>query len=281
MLQQQNLTEQQEEAANVRLTMDELARAVSRYETRKMAEAQVPPDTMTIGEAIEQLSLTADPEELLAEVERERKRVEEEARLKNPPWKEQQKQQAVTPKTRTMRPGLALLGAVLGVSLMMNLVLFVSNIEARRWVAFPPTPVDAMAAPFGMTTPVSIMEDAVPLISLQDGQTAYANLDTINQLANGKSAEETFVHTQREHTGKMWNSEWMLVKLNGQWYIRGWATPDTQFASNTRKYNFLSHNPDGGSGYTTRTVPLDKFKNILDPTFIDETSKVRGVFIPE
>src|SRR5262245_30815655 len=108
MLQQQNLIEQQEEeAARVRVTMDELARAVARYETRKLDETQVPANTMTVGEAIEQLSLTATPEELLAEVEAERRRAEEAAKLQNPPWKSQERlareQTQEVRKTRSVR----------------------------------------------------------------------------------------------------------------------------------------------------------------------------------
>lgn len=272
MLQQVHTTEQQEDAANVRLTMEELARAVSRYETRKMTDTQVPPDTMTIGEAIEQLSLHATPEELLEEVERERQRAEAKEKLENPPWKSQERRTEELHRTRRQRNTIAALSAFLFASAFMNIIMFggLLAMSERRNADRAATVREIIPASQGNRT----------LTGVPDGQTVYANMDTVNQLANGKSQAQTRVFTSRNHDNAVWNSHWGLIKLNDKVYVRGWAAPGTLFVG-SRKYNFVSHNPDALDGYTTRTVPIEEFKDILDPSYIDPNSKVRGVFIPE
>lgn len=173
-------------------------------------------------------------------------------------------------KARRQRNTIAVLGALLFASGFINIIMFGGLMVTGR----------SNRPSFAREIASASQGDTI-LSSLPDGQMAYVNLDTVNQLSNGKAQSQTRVFTTREHDGAVWNSHWGLIKLNGELYVRGWATPNTVFASGSRKYNFVSHNPDSLPDYTTRTVPIEKFKDILDPSYIDQGNKSRGVFIPE
>ena len=56
-------------AAQVRVTPEELATAVSRIEARKDTDQRRADGTIPIGEAVQQLGLAVTPEEVLAEVQ--------------------------------------------------------------------------------------------------------------------------------------------------------------------------------------------------------------------
>ena len=72
MSQQDGTQEPTLNAAQERVTPDELAKAVAAMEARRDAETRHQTNTIPLGEAVRQLGLDATPEELLSEVRHQR-----------------------------------------------------------------------------------------------------------------------------------------------------------------------------------------------------------------
>lgn len=79
MLQQGSHDEQELPAAQVRVKAEELAQALAAIELRRQEEARRLEGTVVIGDAVQELQLDVTPDELLAEVQAQRARRQEEA----------------------------------------------------------------------------------------------------------------------------------------------------------------------------------------------------------
>lgn len=74
MLQQDPQNEPETPAAQIRVKSEELAKAISAIEARRQEEAQRLEGTVAIGAIAEELQLDATPEELWAEIQKQRAR---------------------------------------------------------------------------------------------------------------------------------------------------------------------------------------------------------------
>lgn len=127
------------EAAKVRVTPEELVRAMAAIEARREQEARERDGTIAIGDAVQELGLNATPEEILAAVQAQRVR-------------------QVQPVTRSGRPLLR--RAVLTVA-ALTLGLFVVRSTVAVAVAPPSvaTPASVSEAPPADPNPPSVSGD--------------------------------------------------------------------------------------------------------------------------
>lgn len=72
MLQQDPQNEPETPVAQIRVKSEELAKAISTIEARRQEEAQRLEGTVVIGDIVEELHLDATPEELWAEIQKQR-----------------------------------------------------------------------------------------------------------------------------------------------------------------------------------------------------------------
>lgn len=179
-------------AAQVRVTPEELATAVSRIEARKDTDQQRADGTIPIGEAVQQLGLAVTPEEVLAEVQAARA------------------QQAMRKKSPSPRRRLALM---LGVGIgMVGLV---------GWWSIPPAnqgqapPVATLTVP--QAAPKHILLDPNLLVGDRTGELVMLSEVGDDQPVRCRYFGGFFLQFSSENNSELWE----LVKHDGKVYVRG------------------------------------------------------------
>ena len=177
-------------AAKVRVTPEELAAAITRLEKRKDADARQTEGTVAIGEIVQQLGLEATPEEVLAEVEK--------GRRKSP------KKQSASPAKRLVL-ALGLTGILLGLVVDGAVLLRVSDHPHGNDVQ-PTLPTSGLVVgdASGRLVMLSEVGDEQPVHSV---------------LYNG-SGQFEFIAYQPGYPSE---NTWTLVKHHGQVYVHGWT----------------------------------------------------------
>ena len=171
-------------AAQVRVTPEELAAAVTALQIRKEGQ----PGTIAIGDAVDELGLDVTPEEVLAEV--------------------QARRQAKPKKAQRLRGqhfvlALGIVGVLLGLAVDGNGLLQMSH---RNDIAQPSSSLAYVTA-----NPDLMVEDN------------YGRTIALNEAGDNQPVHCTF-DSQASMFGQYvpYGSSWTLIKHNGKLYVRGW-----------------------------------------------------------
>ena len=226
-------------AAQVRVTPEELATAVSRIEARKDTDQRRADGTIPIGEAVQQLGLEVTPEEVLAEVRAARA------------------QQASAQKKRPPSRRLALLS---GAGLMLvGLVGWWSVPHADQEQA-PPVVIQTVP----QVAPKHILLDPNLLVS-----TASDELVRLSEVADNQPVECNYSDGSfRPSNGGL--TLWTLIKHDDRVYVRGWIPrmSDQVFQKNGADVHhwesqFADTDPSN-IRHVQLTLPLDGFQVLAE-----------------
>ena len=186
-------------AAEVRVTPEELAAAVTALQIRKEGQ----PGTIAIGDAVEELGLDVSPEEVLAEVEVGRRIAH-----KRLSW------------TAGKHKGLA--------CLFLALLCFTG---AGLFNATRPTLIDDSrltpgTQPYTLEprilalAPITPRPAVVTLAEAAEGKTLYCSVDAVEAVATSRNYQEA---PQRQITQPVSEMDWPVVKHDKDLYVRGWV----------------------------------------------------------
>jgi hypothetical protein len=187
-------------AAQTRVTPQELAEAVAKMEARREAELQQCAETITIGEALHTLGISASEEEMLTEVEtlrRQRARAAQQANYAR--------------ICRRVYFSLFALAAFLIISILGAVNLRLRHRLAEATQSSTPLPIQTLSA--------------VP-----EGVAVHISSASLSDLATGLTQEgdvsvDTRVSPNETHAS-MFNNEWTLLKSGGALFVRAWTTAD-------------------------------------------------------
>ena len=213
-------------AANVRVTPEELAAAVTALQIRKEGS----PGTITIGDAVEELGLDVSPEEVLAEVEARR------ATKKRPSSK------------MRLRVLSAALAALVGVS-VWGISQRPSNNPSYN-VHTTPNDYAPLNKPGRIYLASSLLVGdtsgkILMLSEVGDNQPVYCTFD----LKTGGFTQYTPENAQ---------VLWTLIKHDGKLYVRGWML---NVSPKVMDYEGIDVATENNSGFNVPvTLPLDSFK---------------------
>ncbi len=238
-------------AAQVRVTPQELAAALARLEARQGGlEGTIP-----LGDAVQELGLSATPEELLREIEAGRAR-----------------QRASPPRTRLRKAGQAAATAFVG-----GLLLLGGLFALRSEVSAPPpsvapvaaAPAAPQAAPIGIPGNLLVRQPdhkMVLLSEVADGQPVLCDLagtDTGAAFADFAPAA----------------SHWTLIKHGGRVYVRGWIGDMSEGAlrSGVVQVHPLAYYVASGLHPVRVTLPVAGFRSPPGLTSEDMISASRVV----
>ncbi len=212
-------------AAQVRVTPEELAAAVTALQIRKEGQ----PGTIAIGDAVEELGLDVTPEEVLAEVQAGR--VKQRYLNKHPSKRGQRSVLAL---------GLAMI--LLGLVGGGNSLLHQHDGSNMTQVNWSPNPISLTLAP-----------------NLTVGDASGKTL-MLSEVGDNQSVRCTF-DDQSSRLGYYYpNSSalWRLVKHDGKVYARGWML---NVSPKVMDYEGVDVATENNSGFNVPiTLPLDGFK---------------------
>lgn len=181
-------------AAQVRVTPEELATAVSRIEARKDTDLRRADGTIPIGEAVQQLGLGVTPEEVLTEVQAARAQ-----------------QASAQEKRPSSRQRLALLSGV-GLGL----------IGLVGWWSVPPAAQDQAPPAVTLSVPQAVPR-RLPLDSNLLVGDKTGKLVMLSEVGDEQPARcGYFAGGLRRYTPGGTGVTWTLIKHGGRVYIRGW-----------------------------------------------------------
>ena len=194
-------------AANVRVTPEELAAAVTALQIRKEGS----PGTIAIGDAVEELGLDVSPEEVLVEVEARR----------------------IKPKRRLDYRALA---CAIACAALPGIIFVVFAMLPQPTQSFVPPTNSAIGS---VTSPsVAVPADTAPIPVVRDASSIQ--LDLLSLRVSDASGKLMFISEAKDHQAvhclledqfSSFNSYspgcpksllWTLIKHDGQWYVRGW-----------------------------------------------------------
>jgi hypothetical protein len=222
--------ESAESAAQYRVSAQELSHVVGIIQARKEAEARQRANTVALGDAVDQLGLEMTPEELLAEIQADRTRRSGSARPKR--------------QSNTQRRTFATFAICAGLAGMMVSSIHVHNLRREMWESrnsplFPPrdfvfegTPaapeaVEVTEVPSQVMSTPAVVDVAPaevqfrPFSQFGENDLAACDLDSLREMANGKSASEVLAQPNIEN-----DKLWTLVKQNGDVLVYAYGTPD-------------------------------------------------------
>ena len=197
MLKHENLTETQPQnppAAQVRVTPEELAAAITALQIRKEGQ----PGTIAIGDAVEELGLDVTPEEVLAEV----------------------RARQVTPSRKRLIRGrrfilaLGVAGILLGIGVNSGMLT-----QAQSSQLVPGTD------PYHVEPSILALNPALPkpvvttLAEAPDGKTVYCSVRGISVAETSRYTQEA----QPEVNDAVTEMNWPVVKYGKDLYVRGWT----------------------------------------------------------
>ena len=177
-------------AAQVRVTPEELAAAVTALQIRKEGQ----PGTIAIGNAVEELGLDVTPEEVLAEVQAQR--------------------QTAKPKKKRDYRALACAAACL---LLPFIVGGISQVTQH------PSP----SASFDVIVTPEASQFLVDPNHLQVGDTASKKLVLMSEVGDNNPVHTLLYnrHDWGDYYPSHSSSSWTLIKHKGAVYVRGWIMP--------------------------------------------------------
>jgi len=187
-------------AQGARVTPEELSQALAAIEARRQAEASRLAGTIPIGQAVSELHLDSTSDEIWAEVQAQRDKVEaarREQRRQDKAVKKAQaaQQQVIAPRIRRPRRWVRFM-----VPLVFLGVLFHNGVIPHFGGHHAP-----IAAPILRS-----------LAQVPDGKEVYADDAALVQVSEGKPAAQITV--SENATG----NRWTMVKIGGHLYLRGY-----------------------------------------------------------
>jgi hypothetical protein len=236
-----------EPAANVRVTAEEFARAVTRYQARREQAAQRMEGTVAIGDAVHELGLEATPEEILAEVQAER--ATEAARLSP---------LSIRPVPRRARAfqAFGIFCLVAGIPIGM--------FTTRQQSAGP----SVMPAVQMQTPSPYVTISAAPTMLVEDNTSGKPILRTLAEIPDNVPTKCALELTASNaeftafHDGLSEYSTWVIIKHGGRIYVRGWISNMSTQALRTSTVNLYCRKDIDASAIAPIpvTLPLDGFQ---------------------
>ncbi len=223
-------------ASQVRVTAEELARAVARSQARREAAAQRLEGTLTIGEAVQELGLDVTPEELLAEVQAER------AVQQTPPG-------AAKPRWGIVAAGLCalvLLGSGLG-------------LMTHRTSSSVPGEMPAIRTITVSQSPSLIFLSAPDAVLVQDSSGPQSVLRTLGEVPDGRPVRAALNQTETQAAFAGFSdpgTSWTLIKYGGRVYVRAWIAAMSPTALRTSAVSLYRDRPLVPSGVAPQAVTL-------------------------
>ena len=228
------------QAAQTRVTAQELTDAVRALEARRAERARGMEGTLPIGEAIEQLGLEATPDEILAEVEAQRARQAQTAALRG------------AKRHRGWLVPIALVPAFFAVGLFTFLLRSAPMITpATAVVAQVASPLPAVGQDIQVIDEAGGRKVVRTLAEIGDNQPVRCGwADAVRLLPGGMESLGSLPQQQGE------SKDWHLVKFGGQFYLRGWlALPMSETALRSGPITLYSV-PPASEGATKITLPV-------------------------
>jgi hypothetical protein len=243
---QQGLLQGQEErpAAQVRVTAEELAQAVAAVESRDTAVAMQHAETISLGDAVNQLGLHTTPEELLAEIQVRRAKLPVDPRLE----RKQRRRRLL------VRTGIALSLAA-NMFLLFCVVVLNNAVVARQGMA------SRLARQSYTTESPNSSAGEIRLSSLDDRETAYVDLYTLYGLAHGKSLAQEEGYPNQS-VSQLRGPQWEIIKLDGKLYVKAWAIRREDGAFDEVSSVQTATSPE----QAPVTVPIERFRVARDPS---------------
>lgn len=190
--------DQEEQAATVRVTPEELAAALSRIEARKDAGQRHTDGTIPIGEAVQQLGIDTTPEEILAEVRTAR---------------------ASKPKRRLgLRDRLGI-AALVVLSLLGGEAVYSFYGPPWAWISRPSDQTQAVTftLPPPQAVPKRISLDPNLLVNTASSKLVMLSEVGDNQPVHCRYSDGRFQQYSPEDNQQSWE----LIKHDGKVYVRG------------------------------------------------------------
>lgn len=248
-------------ASQTRVTPEELAQALAAVEARRERSSSEAADTISLGEAISQLGLNVDPEELRGEIEARRASAT----------------MAVRHKRRNYANwALIPLGAFLPLSLVLFLLRSSSVQTATPATVTQPAMEIAAASPYA------------PLSTIEDDHPVRCNFITLMDIATGGEWSNVRVDTR---SGAADSKLWTIVKHKGEIVVRCWADENAAFkaANGQAAKVFSAQNVDGVSVNREQVdIPGTRFRGSwpysteskASPVRVDADTVVTSVLLP-
>lgn len=239
MLKQEQETISETPASQVRVTPEEMAKAMAAIEARKQQEAHQKATTLTLGEAVQDLALDTTPEELFTEVKRQRaeranarEAAEQAERAKADAFQEAEERrqaalrmaQPIQSQSTGWQGGWSgsrnrpkrnrWLGIVIG-------CLVVSNVFHGVFSGASHVFSSGASHIFSHAAPVTTQS----LASLPEGVSATCDTTTLRAIKQGKSASEITVTRGEPIEHHSNNNRWEIVKHNGHVYVEVYSSP--------------------------------------------------------
>ena len=189
-------------AAEVRVTPEELAAAITRLEAKKDAHLRQADGTVAIGDVVEQLGLNATPEEILAEVEAERA-----------------KQTTRQGKRFPQRGRLRILFAIGAVLVGLGVSRGISPYFAGNIIPSDATQT-TINSQFFPTAPQPLRILVNPDLLVGD---AFGKLVLLSEVGDNQPVHCTYNNGRfQQYRPDFASATWTLAKHGGQLYVRGW-----------------------------------------------------------
>ena len=194
MLKHENLTETQPApAAQVRVTPEELAAAVTALQIRKEGQ----PGTIAIGDAVEELGLDVTPEEVLAEVQARR-----------------------ATKKRPSKMRLKVLSTALAALVSLSIWGVSQQFTGSPSIDIHTMPTASYISTFSVSPP-PVHLTCGPSIVVAD---ASGKLVMLSEVGDNQPVTCALNGNSLEQATGMEPSRWTLIKHDGKVYLRGWMT---------------------------------------------------------
>ena len=236
---------EQRPAAEARVTAEEFARAVARHQARREEAARRLEGTITLGEALQELEIEADPKDILAEVQAERAR-------------KAAATVSVTPLHRRQRNVTRVAFAAAAALLLLGGLLGVTTAPAPVHQVPPPTiVVERLPATVAVAAPGTTL--------VRDAGRSQGMLRTLAEVPDGRA-----VHCALAQAGgtialtnfTIPETAWTLIKHDGRLYIRGWIADMTPAALQSTQVEIHRARASVRAGLTAVpvTIRLDQLR---------------------
>jgi hypothetical protein len=273
-MEQRLQTEEVSEAYQARVTPEEFARALAALEEQRLAEAQPKDDgKMPVGVLVDELGVEFSPDEVLAEVERQR--AESGATQETVSETSADLSQQAQLTNRYLRQFYA---QMTGMVLLMGLLavgFYIARSQTQAVTQLPAWthPSNSMPNPFVPTRllPPLNQRQLVPLSAIPDGHRVNGSLQITRYLLQDGSPKRAHLIDGVPHrpvslrygarrNGSVYYANWTILRHGSKAYVRGWVASNRLPSMGARARLTLYAVPPGAAtgdseGGTRVTVP--------------------------
>ena len=254
MLKHQEIEEEQN-AAQARVTPRELAEALTSLESRQAADAHRQADSIALGEAIRQLDIDATAEELLREVRALRTARAESKRTKLDP--------------------VMLIAAVI-----VTLMLFLPTLYVLISAQFSqPARAAATPSPSMQSVSAAATEDFPLLSQVSLGMPVGVEYSTLTKLARNPNALDVRVNARLTNGGAQWSGPFWTVKRTANGLVVDCWAHDIEALryANGEGAKVFSSPLHAEGGAASIEIPITDFQGALEFARIDHGSEIRTI----